>query len=300
MHVGLNYQGKLVYLTSMAQAQRLMAMEEEFYCPSCGGVLKICWGPKRQPYFKHQVFSAHLSNESSIHRQGKILLARAGLAIGVPVQLEKVLSQEGQVRRVDVLIGTQLAGEFQCSPLAIPLLKKRNDFYRQLGWQSLWVLGPQFLRARTIAPAALKFLKYHQKLGFYLLFLVVAQKKVIVYHHIRKYDWQKYRWVTETCPIEQLFIHSFAQKPVKLPEVPSAQTLKQLRKGLQRRDSRLLVLQELCYRHGYDLLNLSEDLIVPQGFWPLFNSKLELNLCQFFRLPAPTPNWSHFPLISVN
>ena len=293
----MDHHRKLIYLTSENQVKKIINEKIEIFCPNCQEKLKICWGNKRRPYFKHQGLPKHLSNESTLHQKGKMLLAQAGLAINAQVEIEKKVIQQEQERRVDVFMYPHLALEFQCSPLTVSVLKARNDFYRQQGWASLWILGPNYLKNKTIAPAALKFLKYQKKLGFYLIFLNVDRKKIIVYHHIRKYDWQRYHWITETCNNDQLFIYPFSQFVTSLPVISIKKTQFQLKKELRRKNRQLLNLQGICYEKGCNLLELPSKLFVTQGFWPIIDSKLVLNLYSFFKMPLPSLDLGQFPLL---
>ncbi|BDR59017.1 competence protein CoiA [Xylocopilactobacillus apicola] len=296
MLVGLNSKNELVYLVSNAQAKKLLAEKSQFFCPNCQKPLKICCGSQTRPYFRH-LFKAVSNNESEIHERGKDLLGIVWQENGFEIEKEKIVITADEERRVDLFVCPSLAIEFQCSPLSVGLLRKRNNFYRRKGWQSLWFLGPAYLKGKCFGKNALKFLQYNQRLGFYLLFLEVETRKIQIYHHIRKYDWNSFDWIQENVSADQLFNFHFGKVHKKLKKVPVVMTKKQLAQNLAYRERQVCKLQSVCYEHGYDLLHLPDELFEPDGFAPIYHSKLAVNLYKFLNLEVPALKSEQFPLL---
>ncbi|BDR55873.1 competence protein CoiA [Xylocopilactobacillus apis] len=266
MIAGLNSKGELVYLYSSAQAQNIIEKKEQFFCPNCQELLKVCCGKKNKPYFKHLRKNFTPLNESKLHQAGKNLLYTAWNEEGFSTQKEKVIITEEGERRVDVFVKPSLAIEFQCSPISGSLLKQRNDFYRNQGWDSLWFLGPRYFVERKFNTNSLKFLNYQENLGFYLLFLEADRKNVVMYHHIRKYDWFRFWGIKEKCSINQLFNYRFGNNLKNYHKVSVKQTKRQFAQALVYRDRNICELQRMCYEKGYDLMSLPDELFVPEGF----------------------------------
>lgn len=297
MFAGLNTEGKLVYLNSKDQAESLIRSGDKFFCPHCQKQLKICCGNQSRPYFKHLIPVKFSLNESKIHALGKELLLKVWFDHGFEVDKEKVIISPNEQRRVDVFVKPNLAVEFQMSPISNHLLRQRNDFYRAQGWRSLWFLGSTYLNEHGFKNNALKFLQYNRRFGFYLIFLIAESKEIQIYHHIRKYDWNQFDWIFEKCPVDQLLDRSLGIINKKFKIVSVAQTKKQLAKLLGYCDQRVIMLQQVCYEHGFDLLHLPDNLFEPKGFSPVISSKLSNNIYDFLNLTVPTLKQDRFPLL---
>jgi competence protein CoiA len=155
MFVSLDANGARCTLTSHAQATDLRRSGAQFFCPACHGEVIIRNGTQIPAHFAHRSNACTASEpESGEHLQGKLLLAEMGRSSGWNAELEVYVPEIKQ--RIDVLLtrgDKRVALEFQCSPIAVPLLAARTAGYRHINLPVRWILGHRYNRLG----AALKF-----------------------------------------------------------------------------------------------------------------------------------------------
>ncbi|MDD9138765.1 hypothetical protein H7198_03995 [Fructobacillus sp. CRL 2054] len=128
------------------------AKKNEIYlCPGCRGPVRLKQGKSNVAHFAHvsKVACAGFSEgESADHLAGKLAIYRYFKG-KVPVQIEPVLTEIDQ--RPDLLVGrpgSQVAIEYQCSPISQVDLNRRNQGYEKVGIRVWWILGPGYYQKR--------------------------------------------------------------------------------------------------------------------------------------------------------
>lgn len=194
---------ELFYLTGKYGRKELHEIRslKQFFCPSCQAPLVMKIGEINIPHFAHRTLSScdtFSEPESSLHLHGKLLLHRFFQQLNFKVELEKYLQEIRQ--RADLLVNGQYAIEFQCSPIAVPQLKKRSEGYHQLNMQPLWIKG---LKEPCLEEIGLLRLKTHEiamrqitgQESHILLFHPTSNR---FYYHSNLFYISPNRWVAKT------------------------------------------------------------------------------------------------------
>lgn len=186
--------GRLIKATEAIGCQ-----QQSFYCPHCQKAVVLRDGRYKQPYFSHQtkIKPATGPLESQTHQQGKVLLYQWGQAISEKVCLEPYLPKLQQ--QPDVLLinhGKKTALEYQCAPLNFATFKKRALTYRKFGYYDFWILGEhyQIKRQKKLSQQQAQFLKYHDHLGYYLVYLQPALQQLILCYSLQQADFLPLRY----------------------------------------------------------------------------------------------------------
>lgn len=133
-----------------------------YHCPACGHPVQFRQGKVKIAHFAH-LPGANCSvseGETAEHLLGKHQLRKWLSALGEDPQLEVYLPEINQ--RPDLLLRkSQIAVEFQCSPLTVQRLRERNTGYRQLGIKPIWILGRPYRHRLSKAKVA-QFTQYFQ------------------------------------------------------------------------------------------------------------------------------------------
>lgn len=129
----------------------------EYTCPTCHQPVRLRHGKKMVAHFAHLPGADCVMNEGETaeHLLGKQQLFDRLVLHNLAPRLEVYLPQINQ--RPDILFnngGVQTAIEFQCSPLSVQRLRKRNGGYRQLEIIPVWVLGKPYRRRLSRAKIA--------------------------------------------------------------------------------------------------------------------------------------------------
>ena len=133
---------------------------EIYLCPGCRGPVRLKRGKEKVAHFAHvskQGCSGFSEGESADHLAGKLALFRY-FSKKMPVQIEPVLSMIDQ--RPDLLVGrpgSQVAIEYQCSPIGKADLERRNAGYARIGMRVWWILGPNYWRKRLSTATVCRF-----------------------------------------------------------------------------------------------------------------------------------------------
>lgn len=140
-----------------------------YTCPACRKPVQVKQGKIMRPHFAHvrladcQFFQ---ENESAEHLDLKAALYRNLVSAGVPVQIEAILPELGQV--ADLLVDNRLVLEVQCSRLSPNRLLERTLAYRQAGYQVIWLLGKKLWLGKSLADNQKGFLNFSQNMGLHL------------------------------------------------------------------------------------------------------------------------------------
>lgn len=126
MFVALNEVRKRIF------AQKDLPTDVPYYCPVCGGSVRLRAGSTNAPHFAHiTVCTDDFTHDmSDWHREWQELFPEANREI--------VIEHNGEVHRADVLCyGTVI--EFQHSPISEAEFQRRNKFYTAAGYKLIWI-----------------------------------------------------------------------------------------------------------------------------------------------------------------
>ncbi|CAK1241838.1 competence protein CoiA [Fructobacillus tropaeoli] len=170
---------------------------ENYRCPACKKPVVLRHGQQNVAHFAHQVQAgchSFTEGETIDHLLGKMALYRH-FAKDYRVVVEPVLSQISQ--RPDLLVKrpreTDLAIEYQCSPIGKKRLQERNQGLQSLGLEVLWVLGPAYYQRRLSGELTCRFF-YCGRLFFY----VPKQKRFDTRFNFSKTDFHKLQYESQT------------------------------------------------------------------------------------------------------
>lgn len=278
MNYAYDVHGKLIYLTTVAQAKTWQQAQRIFYCPDCGAMLKIQLGPKQKPHFKHMTRHKVKNQESALHRLGKIQLAQGLEALGVAHKIEA--TSKDKTRRADVAVsyqGQKLALEWQCAQISPTQIYHRTRSYQQQSIQVQWLLGPKYRFKGRLRACQRSFLNYHTALGFFLVFYDVTTQRLTMVHHIRQLELTtRVQYQQVILPLQQgleLLLHPEMATftPGSAADHRSIDTKRQsIAHKLLRREPRAQQCQQQCYQQGHNLQCLPSSCFEPVGLPPLY------------------------------
>lgn len=157
-------------ITRQMTREQLSTMRNttQFSCPQCENPLRLKIGKVVTPHFAHVVLTDCLTSfserESPAHLLGKHQLGEFFKRTGCQVSIEAFLPEISQ--RPDLLVkkeSKRFAIEFQCSPIPIDEVRKRNDGYSEVNLSPLWLLRtPTQLRKFSDGITHIKLSKFMQ------------------------------------------------------------------------------------------------------------------------------------------
>ena len=128
MFYALNSENQMIHVSAADLSQK-------YYCPVCHQLVKLRTGKLNSKHFAHeQVSFSKQHHETNVHQAGKKLLMKWGSELGYAVQSEIYFKKIK--RRADVIFKlprSQVAVEYQCSPISPTKLTKRSQAYFQTG-----------------------------------------------------------------------------------------------------------------------------------------------------------------------
>lgn len=144
------------HLLSAFEAEK----RKNYYCPECGGLVRVRGGDQRQPHFFHLRLapSCRQSQKGLIHLRMQHFI-HSLLQKEEPV-IEKIFPEIGRIADVACL-KTKKIFEIQYSPMSLEEAKARCHDYEGIGFQVIWILhdhtfnkkrvssSEQFLRTKT-------------------------------------------------------------------------------------------------------------------------------------------------------
>ncbi|GAX01819.1 competence protein CoiA [Secundilactobacillus silagei] len=217
-----------------------------YFCPSCQEQVTLKRGTRMVAHFAHRPHSVcrpFSESESQAHLTGKWQLADY---FGTDyVELEPYLQALAQ--RPDLLLkraGRNLAIEYQCSVIPVSRLQQRNLGYSEFGLEVLWILGADYLQKIKTVRQAEKWLRYSDKLGWYLIFWETRQQGLIIWHHLT---------MDGTGQLQGWAKVSNGQQYAKNTRITSRAVVQKLQRqvqmGLHYKLPKWLKLQQFCYEH---------------------------------------------------
>lgn len=129
--------------TSSKQKLRVLRDEEQFYCPSCKEQLILKVGEIIAPHFAHiknEDCATFSEGESEAHILGKYRLHSWFKNQNMLVNMEQIIPKINQ--RPDLVVKNESVVtpiEFQCSPISISDVQKRNEGYNKIGLEPEWI-----------------------------------------------------------------------------------------------------------------------------------------------------------------
>lgn len=238
----------------------------KFYCPVCYNQVILKSGSYKRAHFAHKSFNCGISSEGETeeHLEGKKLLVENLVRYGVTCELERYFPESNQ--RADVF-SSPLALEFQCSPLGEKAYQKRTlDYQLKEQVTPIWILGSRYFptNRKKWRNREKQFFLFAKGLGSYYWILDTTKQQLgLVYHieetfltrhyqvkwwHLKKYS--VYKLVTQ---IEQLKVASCYHYQVR-EELNSC--YRYLHQSLNKKQVKMLKIQEYCYLKQGNLLNL--------------------------------------------
>jgi competence protein CoiA len=116
--------------------------QKDYYCLECQKRVRLRGGLHRQNHFYHLEPNrdCRLNGKSMIHLQTQLFIQKQ-----LPPQESQIEYRFPSIHRVaDVAwIPHQIVFEIQCSPISAQELLNRNQDYRQLGWEIVWIFHDQ-------------------------------------------------------------------------------------------------------------------------------------------------------------
>ncbi|ANZ57991.1 hypothetical protein BGL34_02360 [Fructilactobacillus lindneri] len=245
--------------------------KNKYFCPDCGEKLIFKHGLKNTAHFSHQNHSNCVNSEPETeqHLQGKSYLFNDLITFEKGVQVEKYLKPIKQ--RPDILI-KNLAIEFQCSPITNQRLRERIEGYYQIGMVSFWILGSAYLQKRVNSMAVLRFMRYKESVGFYLVFLKVTQKRYLLRYQIHQIDNQIYYSEKLFSNWQELlnYLHNSAGFKTTTPSLLRVTSLIEM--NLRSSNHNFIKLQNHCYSNGVSVSGCPLVCHYPRIIPPLFGN----------------------------
>lgn len=273
MYAALNQNQHLIYADSGLTSER-------YYCPKCYLPVKLVLKTaQHRPYFRHYSRASDHDGETALHFQGKTSLQQALQQLGVVAKQEVTLGTDE--RRADVLWCYQeqyYAFEFQCAMLSVNELTHRHLSYQALQVTDIWLLGQTYLDQNTACfkRTALKFICYRQRWGYFIAIWLPQLAMVRVFHHLAFVPPRHKVVFKRTDYTLDAFLQGYLQMIQSLVTLPQMalnfDPSNWLRQQLYFQQSQWLALQTRCYQRGLNLMNLPQELWLPQRLPPLSSS----------------------------
>lgn len=223
-----------------------------------------------RPHFAHiRLTDCHFfqENESAEHLDLKAALYRNLVAAGVPVQIEAVLPELGQV--ADLLVDNRLVLEVQCSRISPERLLERTLVYRQAGYQVVWLLGKKLWLGKYLKDSQKGFLNFSQNMGFHLWELdadrQVIRLRYLLHEDLRGRVQGLLREQSLASPLLNFLRQPFLCQPlstmtIELDPDPVAYVQRQL----CHKNGKWLARQAAAYEAGSNLLAQTVEDFYPQ------------------------------------
>lgn len=145
--------GTLIIPAKLTRTELEKARRKTFYCPVCHERVILKAGQHVIPHFAHYARkncpTSH-GGEGPYHEQGKLILYQWLKSQHLSVKLEPYLRSIQQ--QPDILLTIdqkKIAIEFQCSRISTKIIQARNDGYKKLNIEPIWILGKELLKYRS-------------------------------------------------------------------------------------------------------------------------------------------------------
>ncbi|MGT2715549.1 competence protein CoiA [Streptococcus respiraculi] len=265
MLVAKNEQGQSVHLLEQQTVDG-----QVFFCPGCGGPVRLRKGQVMRPHFAHiSLKNCHYfsENESEQHLQLKTSLYQWALQDS-QAELEKRLPEIEQI--ADIFIEDRLALEIQCSSLPLSRLQERTRSYQQAGYRVLWLLGKDLWLKTRLTNLQKQFLSFSEHTGFFVWELELKRKKLRLRYLIHEDLHGRMQCLTKEFSFGMgnlLTILRFpyqGEKVAVLKGKPDGQLLAYIARKLRYQSPKWMAVQAQLYQEGRNLLTQSLDDFYPQ------------------------------------
>ncbi|OLN23839.1 hypothetical protein BTO30_02540 [Domibacillus antri] len=170
-----------------AKNTALRLKQTPHFCPQCGRLVVVRAGDVNIPHFAHESYAfchSFSEHESPRHLSGKLDLFK-WITRTHEAQMEARLPDGSQ--RPDILSGT-IAVEYQCSTISASLFRSRTEKYCARGLNPFWLYGGPAIERKgrfiKLIPFQRLFLRYHAKIGFYIMAYCPDTKLFSIYGQI--------------------------------------------------------------------------------------------------------------------
>ena len=265
MFLARNHQGELIHLL-----ERTGPLQGDFFCPACGGALRLRSGPIMPAHFAH--ISLKDCQYQSENEGPEHLALKANLFGWArkdhPIKVEAFLPELSQI--ADLLLGTSLALEVQCSPLSQTRLRERSQAYRQQGYQVIWLLGQKLWLKKSLSPLQRDLVYFSQNMGFHLWELDQKREVLRLKYLLHEDLHGQVQYKEKSFPFKQGDLLQILRLPYQKQELGSmlARADKDLcsyiRQQLYYRNPKWMARQALCYQKGENLLSKKLEDFYPQ------------------------------------
>ncbi len=243
---------------------------KKFFCPGCGGPVRLRKGQVIRPHFAHislkhcRYFS---ENESAQHLALKTSVYQWARKHN-KVELEKWLPEIEQI--ADLLVEERLALEIQCSSLSFKRLQERTHAYQQAGYRVLWLLGEQLWLKNRLTKLQKQFLSFSQYMGFFVWELDLKCQRLHLRYLIHEDLHGRLQCLTEEFPLgvgNLLTILRFPYQKKKVAVLKGrqdVQLLDYIARQLYHHSPKWMAAQAQLYQKGGNLLMQHLDDFYPQ------------------------------------
>lgn len=250
-----------------------------YFCPACKQPVQLKRGKNKIAHFahfKHQACESFSEGETAEHLRSKNQLYQWLLQQNFPVQMEAYLPQLKQ--RPDILVG-KIAIEIQCSPLSTTRFQERNQGYFSKGYHPWWIVGsklqPKNHQLRPLVKAML--CRGAKQAAFQFFGFDEGNQFLLCYSNLRWHYRRGYFYDCQEFPLDKLKLKSVFQ--LQLPSVePFSWTAKEyqfyLQNQLFHRQQHIMGLQEFCYIHHKNILDLPRWCYLSSPYHVLFEHDL--------------------------
>ncbi|MCQ9209143.1 competence protein CoiA [Granulicatella seriolae] len=268
MKVARTRDGNLHY----CHLETLLSKDQVYFCPTCQQEVFLRTRRDGRQYFVHsskkQTEDKH-QGESHLHKEGKLALYKWFHSYFTNSQMEFYIKEEQQRPDILVTVAQQMvAVEYQCSPISLETMKKRNLGYENTDTSVFWFFGPQYMQVDRLNEILEYNLLYVESLGNFLLFF--NDEQIELRHHItieeksRKYSYQSLQVPLKTSSAKLLLELLLKSKKLVYKELNQAETanywsqesMEQLRLSTQRENR---VFLEQLYMSQVNLTDLPKD-----------------------------------------
>ncbi|MCI1687637.1 competence protein CoiA family protein [Schleiferilactobacillus harbinensis] len=299
MKVALNQRGQL----------QVGAEANQYPCPpytccDCGQAV-VLRRRREKWYFSHVQGRRPHMPESEAHQAGKAALTQWLADSGLAPENERVILTGAQ--RIDVCVPSLiLAGEYQCSPLALTALRQRHQGYQMANWRDWWILGENYVPQQRWQAQTAQFCQYSPALGFYLYLFRAPYRQLELWHHLTRAP-HKSQWIAGGCDrfaLTEDWAHFQRWHNAPHPSRPySPLTVAAWREHLvwqgRRRDPRYQQLLQLLYTHGRQVNDVPAWCFPLTPLPPVFSGSFFIWAVQHWLGITPVVPRLNAPLLSI-
>ncbi|MDE1547975.1 competence protein CoiA [Jeotgalibaca caeni] len=177
-----------MFYAETKERQRISAEEWEtgpVQCPGCKEPVFLKKGGRKLAHFCHYAHAEchqFSEGETQAHLLGKQQLFQWLVDQGIEVEMEAWLPELKQ--RPDLLVGGNIALEYQCSPIQTERLVERTNGYLKAGYEVIWLCGKEYELKDTLMEKQSRFFHYGKEAGYGFLTFDSMRDELCSYQHI--------------------------------------------------------------------------------------------------------------------